>query len=216
MPYCVTCATRFKGGGTYCAIHKPFRSSNGYQDNYNYSSDSTDPSSIRYRADYRRRPRSLPFANIYGTRHSHGQYNRSSNALVRYEHGATTYANAALAQPLANAFTTLSHAHAISSVTYSVTPSGVQTLAAEANFEREQCNVCMQWFPDHQKLENHQWEFPVGCEAHGMCMRVEDAQWHGTSSKHERCFVRGCGSIYRREGGWKGSVVEGHVRSWHC
>ncbi|KAH7398212.1 hypothetical protein BKA66DRAFT_437293 [Pyrenochaeta sp. MPI-SDFR-AT-0127] len=213
MPYCITCAARFKGGGIHCAIHNPYRSGNRHQDTQNYSSDSTNPSSIRYRADYRRRSRNLRFEN---TRDLYDHYNNTPNALVRYEHGVTTNVDAALAQPLAYAFTTLSHAHAISSVTYSVTPSGVQTLAAEANFEREQCTVCRQWFPDHEKLQNHQWEFPVGCEVHGLCMRAEDAQWHGTSERHERCFVRGCESVYRREGGWKGSVVEGHIRGWHC
>jgi hypothetical protein len=121
-----------------------------------------------------------------------------------------------MAQPLINTFKALSPTHAISSLTYSFTPNGGQSLTAQANFDREKCMVCDTWFPDGQKLESHQWEFSVGCQEHGVCMREEDVQWHGTSERHERCFVRGCHSVYRKEGGWKGGVIKEHVVSWHC
>lgn len=55
----------------------------------------------------------------------------------------------------------------------------------------------------------------MGCEAHGVCLREEDIGWHAAEWRHDRCFVRWCGSVYRREGGWKGTVIEGHVRGWH-
>lgn len=48
-----------------------------------------------------------------------------------------------------------------------------------------------------------------------MCFGKEEEYFHATSCRHDRCFVKGCGSIYRKEGGWKGSVVEAHVREWH-
>ena len=39
--------------------------------------------------------------------------------------------------------------------------------------------------------------------------------WHAQSKRHERCFVRNCERIYRKEGGWRGSVIEDHVMEWH-
>ncbi|KAF1846775.1 uncharacterized protein K460DRAFT_284147 [Cucurbitaria berberidis CBS 394.84] len=212
MPYCITCGAYFQGRGSRCVLHNGHRLQARWQDSYNYSSDSTDPSSIRYRTDQRRRPRNLRFTNAHETV---DQLN-NPNTLVHYNHGTLTVPDTALAQPLVHTFATLSHAHAISSLTYSILPSGGQSLTAEANFEREQCRVCRTWFPDHQKLEYHQRELPVGCDVHGICMRMEDVHWHGTSERHERCFVRGCGSVYRMEGGWKGGVIEGHVKGWHC
>lgn len=226
MPCCITCGARFQGRGSQCALHnRTYHHRNPrWQDNYNYnySSDSTDPSSIQYlRATQRRtRPRTLRFAsNTYDTT-TYDQYNNSNNnnlttALVPYNHHSGT-AETSLAAPLVQTFTTLSHSHAISSLTYSITPQGSQSLTASANFDREQCPVCKKWFPDQSKLEFHQWEFPVGCDVHGVCLRAEDVMWHGTRERHERCFVRGCGSVYRREGGWRGGVVEGHVKGWHC
>lgn len=49
-----------------------------------------------------------------------------------------------------------------------------------------------------------------------MCFGQEEEHYHGTQYRHERCFVRGCTSPYRREGGWKSGVVEGHVKKWHA
>jgi hypothetical protein len=218
MPYCNTCGVRFKGQRTYCLLHSNNHRQTGtrQQDsyNYNYNSESTNSSGLRFTTREPEGPRRARFANTHDT------YNDNTNALVRYDHGGNIFqpynANTALAQPLVATFTTLSHAHAISSLSYSITPSGAHTLCAEANFEREQCVVCRKWFPDHQKLRYHQQEFPTGCEEHGICLREEDVQWHGNRERHERCFVRGCGSVYRREGGWKGVVVERHVREWHC
>jgi hypothetical protein len=220
MPYCSTCGVRFKGHGTHCFLH----TNNSYRytttklnDQYNYNSDSTNSSGVRFRTGG---PRAR-FALTH--HHTHNQPYNDTNALVPYSQthhrsnlAYPTTTTTALAQPLVATFTTLSHAHAISSLTYSITPSGAHSLSAEANLEREQCTVCRKWFPDHQKLEYHQWEFPVGCEEHGVCLRQEDVQWHGNRERHERCFVRGCGSVYRKEGGWKGVVVERHVREWHC
>jgi hypothetical protein len=212
MPYCSTCGVRFKGHGTHCLLHstKYHHTSTRLQNTYSYNSDSTNSSGVRFRTGG---PRTR-FAN------THDPYNDNTNALVRYNHSGNSIqpynTTTALAQPLVATFTTLSHAHAISSLTYSISPQGAHSLSAEANFEREQCSVCRKWFPDHQKLQYHHREFPVGCEEHGICLREEDVQWHGNRERHERCFVRGCGSVYRREGGWKGVVVERHVREWHC
>ncbi|KAF1943045.1 hypothetical protein EJ02DRAFT_152667 [Clathrospora elynae] len=218
MPYCIICGVRFKGRGKHCGLHNNYHLTIRHHDHYNHNhnSDSTDPSSIRFRTGGRHQPRTLRFAtdshDTYG-----GQYNDTS-ALVPYSPNPlpTTNLSAALAQPLVQTFATLSHAHAISSLTYSVAPNGSQSLKAEANFEREQCTVCRKWFPDHQKLETHQWEFSIGCEEHGVCLRREDVLWHGTRVRHERCFIRGCGSVYRLEGGWKWVAAEVHVRKWHC
>ncbi|KAF1839377.1 hypothetical protein BDW02DRAFT_150323 [Decorospora gaudefroyi] len=196
MPYCSTCGVRFRGRGSHCVLH-----TNTYYNNYNYNSDSTNSSGPRFHTDTRPRTR---FAT-----------NNTSNALVPYPTTTSFNTNTSLAQPLVQTFTTLSHAHAISSLTYSVTPSGAHSLTAAANFDREQCSVCRKWFPDHEKLGYHARDFPVGCEEHGVCLRQEDVQWHGTSERHERCFVRGCASVYRREGGWKSSVIDRHVREWH-
>jgi hypothetical protein len=215
MPYCSTCGVRFKGQGTHCLLHSnSFRHTSTRLHDYNYNSDSTNSSGICFRTGGSR-----PRAHFADT---HGRYNDTTNALVPYSnhhhHTTQRYNNnttRALAQPLVATFEDLSQEHAISSLTYSVMPSGAHTLRAEANFEREQCTVCREWFPDHQRLEDHHYEFPVGCEKHGVCLRREDVQWHGNRERHERCFVRGCQSIYRREGGWKSVVVERHVRESH-
>jgi hypothetical protein len=214
MPYCSTCGVRFKGQGTHCLLHSnSWRHTNTrLQDAYNYNSDSTNSSGVRFRTGVSR-----PRARFADT---HDRYNDTANGLVPYSnHAHTTQrynVNTSLAQPLVSTFETLSQDHAISSLTYSISPQGDHSLSARANFEREQCTICREWFPDQQRLECHQHEFPVGCGQHGVCLRQEDVQWHGNRERHERCFVRGCGSIYRKEGGWKGVVVERHVREWHC
>lgn len=211
MPYCVVCGNRFKGRGSYCVLHHTSGLDHAWRPSYNYSSDSTDPSSVRCHVDHRNHYRRLRVSNGDD---NYDPYS-NTNALVRYGHGHASKSGTALAQPLVQTFTTLSHNHAISALTYTITPSGAQSLTAEANFDREQCPVCRKWFPDHQKLDDHRYEFPAGCEIHGLCLRLEDVLWHGTSERHERCFIKGCGSVYRKEGGWKAGVVEGHIRSWH-
>ncbi|KAF1362995.1 hypothetical protein EJ07DRAFT_105538 [Lizonia empirigonia] len=212
MPRCATCSTRFHGSGHHCALHKSKIRRARTQEYYNYGSDSTYPGDTHFRTSQgtigsiarRRLHRSDGYDDAYAL------------ALYRNHDDDVPTTNTPLAHTLAESFATLQDTHVIASLTYTVTPSGAQTLTAEANLEREQCLTCYAWFPNHQKLQNHQWENPVSCETHGVCMRKEDVLYHGTKERHERCFVTGCGSVYRREGGWKTGVVEGHVRGWHC
>jgi hypothetical protein len=210
MPYCATCRARFHGGGHHCALHRPSLRRSHIQEHYNYSSDSTHPGDTHFRTSH-------GTVGTIARHHLHrdNDYNNSHALALHNQYGMSPM-DSSLAQPLAQSFATLQSTHVIASLTYTITPHGIQTLKAEANLEREQCTVCGTWFPNHQKLESHQWDFPVGCEVHGVCMRMEDVQWHGTSERHERCFVRGCQSVYRKEGGWRAGVVEGHVRGWHC
>lgn len=225
MPYCTTCAARFKGRGNHCALHNPYFFNQSH-DHYNYNSDSTDPNEIKYRTvrftdnGYHKHKNRVPrnYGNYQLTNDfDYGYDNR--NAVVRYNSGYENALNSitstAIPQSLTTTFNTLTVNHAVASMTYSVAPSGARSVTAHANLEREQCSSCRKWFPDREKLEYHQLEFPIGCDVHRMCIREEDARWHGTSERHDRCFVRGCHSIYRREGRWKGSVIEDHVRQWH-
>jgi hypothetical protein len=211
MPSCILCNSYFKGRGAHCNCHN-YHSATRVRNRYNYNSDSTEPSSIGFRNSNGNgnRPRTLRFAD---TTNMYGQ-NTNNNAVVRYDgrYGAYDNTNTALAQPLINTFTKLSNTHAISSLTCSYDPSGGYSFKAEANLDRERCNV---WFADYEKLQSHQWEFSVGCEEHGVCMRMEDVQWHATTWKHERCFFRGCHSQYRRKGRWMDEAIEYHVLSRH-
>lgn len=215
MPDCTICGVRFKGRGFHCGLHYQNRPSTRSYGRYNYSSDSTDPSSVWFSAagSRCRRHRTLRFADQQ-------EYHDSHNALVRSNTNRNAHQplllSSALAQPLIQVFSALTDTHAIASVRYSVNPStGTHSLTAEANFDREQCAVCQAWFPDHEKLLHHQMEFQVGCEECYVCLRLEDTLWHAKAVRHERCFVRGCGSVYRKEGGWKAAVVERHVWERH-
>ena len=38
---------------------------------------------------------------------------------------------------------------------------------------------------------------------------------HAEEERHERCFVRGCPSEYRKKSGWRGRAIEYHVRRLH-
>lgn len=210
MAYCATCSARFKGSGHHCALHKSDFRRSRTQEYYNYSSDSAYPGDTHFRTNQgtdgivaRRRP------------HHHDGYNEAHVLALYHTNHNMPSINTPLAHTLAQSFATLQDTHVIASLTYSITPNGTQTLTAEANLEREQCPVCYAWFPNHEKLKYHQWENPVGCEAHQVCMRAEDALWHGTKERHERCFVRSCESVYRREGGWRAGAVEEHVKGWH-
>ncbi|KAF2659189.1 hypothetical protein K491DRAFT_675874 [Lophiostoma macrostomum CBS 122681] len=95
------------------------------------------------------------------------------------------------------------------------TTSRPSTLSFVVNKDREQCPCCKVWFADPHKLKMHKWEFPSGCDIHKLCFGKEDEHYHGTQYRHERCFVKGCTSIKRREGGWMTGFVEEHVREWH-
>lgn len=215
MPDCVNCGVRFKGRGVDCGLHYHNRPSTRLYDQYNYSSNATDLSSVWFPTEgTRRRHRTLRFAD------HHGHHYDSHNAIVRsntngYVHQPRLLSSA-LAQPLVQVFSALTDTHAIASVRYSVNPStGTHSLTAEANFDRKQCAVCQTWFPDHEKLLHHQLEFQVGCEECGVCLTREDTLWHAKAVRHERCFVRACGSVYRREGSWKAAVVERHIWERH-
>jgi hypothetical protein len=220
MPYCTTCGVRFRGQGVDCGLHYDYhnnQTSSGTYDQYNYSSESTNPGRARSRTrGNRRRLGTLRF----GEAHDIYAHYDDHNAVVRYNTNGNAHrpslASVALAQPLVQVFSTLADTHAISSVKYSVSPlTGTHSLTAEANFEREQCAVCQHWFPDVDKLRHHHKEFSIGCDECRVCLRPEDIWWHSQRMRHERCFVRGCDSVYRREGDWKAGVVERHVRQCH-
>lgn len=206
MPYCLTCNTYFQGSGAYCALHKSSLRLRHTQEYYNYSSDSSYPGDTHFRTSH-------GTAGAVALRRPHRD--TGYNALSHYNQHDVPTINTPLAHTLAQSFAMLQDSHVIASLTYSMARDGAQTVTAHANLEREQCPVCYVWFANHQQLESHQWEYPVGCEVHGVCMRLEDALWHATKERHERCFVRECGTVYRREGGWRSRVVEEHVKRWH-
>lgn len=211
MPYCTVCGEYFEGRGTYCAYHSGSVPEASRHGNYYYSSDSSGPAKIRFST----RQRHYHSPHYADPRFLDGYHNHSTS-LVKHSHrNRTTKDYTALTRPLVHAFEDLSHNHEIASLTYSVDRAGGQSLRASANFDREQCLVCHRWFPDHQKLEVHRWEFPVGCEEHGVCLREEDVQWHATDEKHERCFVRRCETEYRKEGGWKPGYIKAHMLRYH-
>lgn len=222
MSRCAVCDTRIYGSGNYCTLHKPKYRPSHTQEYYNYSSNSAYPGETHFRT-------SAGTAGAVARRHhhhsdhrdSHNQlalysqphnqpYNQSYNQSYNQPYNGTQVVNLPLAQTLTQAFTHLQDTYVIASVTYDG-----QEITVNANLEREQCLVCHVWFPNHDKLVWHQIENPVGCEVHGVCMRKEDALWHGTARQHERCFVRGCRSAFRAEGGWRDSTVERHVRDHH-
>ena len=200
MPHCAVCCTRIYGPGHYCTLHKPRVRRQRTREYYNYNSDSTYPGETHFRTS----------AGTAGTvaRRRNQTYNGQT-------YTDTPSLSLPLAYTLAQSFAALQDTHIINSVSYCVTSSGAQTLNVDANLDREQCSICLMWFPNHEKLMWHQADNPVGCEVHGLCMREEDAVWHGTQTRHDRCFVRGCETVYRREGGWRSGVVERHVKACH-
>jgi hypothetical protein len=213
MPACTICGVRIRGLGSRCAQH---RYTGRRYDEYNYSSDSTDPRSTYHRTGTGTRARHAHFAD---NQDIYGQYD-ISNALVRYRthgnaHQSISHPNE-LAKPLVHVFDRFSNSHAIASVQYSANPSsGDYSLSAQANLDREQCTNCLQWFPDRLKLQYHQQEFPVECEQCNVCLRGDNIAYHATNVEHDRCFVRTCGSDYRRLGNWKHRYVERHVLARH-
>lgn len=213
MPYCTTCGVYFDGRGTHCTLHNPYLQAYTAR-----PSSAADIRRIGYRTGTTPRPRKR-FQLGYSSSSDSLAEHDARNTLVRYTPAGAVapYADAIPppSSPLASAFTLLTHANALTSLTYSVSPHGTHSIIATANPEREQCPVCLQFFPDRRRLDAHLWEFPIGCELHSVCMREEDVEWHAVGERHERCFVKDCRSVYRREGGWKRSVVLDHVRDWH-
>lgn len=199
MPFCTTCGEVFEGLGSHCPFHNPYLFTNNL--------DSSDRDIIKYRTGH-------------GRRHKHGalKYYDSydDQALVPYRNPQSQIAisNHAL-RDTAHTFSRLTSDYAINNMTLSLHPSGTKSISVSANKDREQCPICRQWFSNSKRLDKHKWEFPSGCEVHEMCFGREEEHFHGTSWKHDRCFVKGCTSLYRMEGGWKTKVVEGHVREWH-
>lgn len=229
MQYCNTCGGPFQGRGRHCSSHDQTRRyPYNLHERFNYNTDSTDPEGNHTRRHtLRNRPRVTRFAdddvnNYYNNRgdqedyHIHEDHDRQRN-LVRYRRGNSNNnnVNTSLTQPLVQTFRTLSRGHEIRSMTYTQFPHGVSSVQADANTEREQCDICSSWFPDHRKLMYHQQEYSAGCEEHGICIRPEDAIYHATREKHNRCFLRGCSYVYRREGDWKPGFVREHVKSAH-
>lgn len=210
MSRCSICNTLIYGTGSLCALHKSTFRRSRTLDYYDYSSESSHPANTNYRTSQG----SAGVAALHRPRHRDGYNNGRALALYSSDRDPRT-TTTALATTLSQSFTTLQDAHVVSSLTYTITPDGTQTVTAQANLEREQCMICFTWFPNREKLDYHQWEYPIGCAAHGICMRTEDALWHGTNERHERCFLQNCSSVYRREGGWRSSVVEKHVKAWH-
>ncbi|KAF1964475.1 hypothetical protein BU23DRAFT_561918 [Bimuria novae-zelandiae CBS 107.79] len=242
MPYCTVCSAHFTGRGSYCTHHNPYvqtyyntSDSNGIRyrtgsnlalTKHHHPHRSRKPFAIGFRDSHdaleRYRPHTSsnalaltgyhsPISHHYldedydNYSHSHG-YNRRTDPLL----------SASNLKPLGYAFERLSAAHAITQLTYAIDIHGTRSVTATANPEREQCTSCGIFVPDRMRLLGHYADFPVQCEAHGVCLRWEDVLVHADEEMHERCFVRGCRSVYRAEGGWKGSVVEGHVRGMHA
>jgi hypothetical protein len=143
---------------------------------------------------------------------------KDSNGISSPQHKAVipaAYRSAQYLGTIASEFRYLADDFAVNRITASVLPDGTRELCIEANNERERCSTCGTWFADRQKLERHMWEFPCGCSKHGMCFTKEDEYYHGVMYRHERCFVRGCDTLFRKERGWKESAIKDHVKKWH-
>lgn len=233
MPYCMRCRASFRGPGRYCGRHginegRDRRYPYNAYEHFNYNSDSTDPAGGHMRSRQRDPPSRMRFADEHGGQdmyesndnyasrgdHNLGGRHDRRTGVIRYGHGDFNV-DTSLHQPLVYTFNTLSRAHAIRSMTYNVSPLGDRSVTAEANMEREMCHICKHWFPDHERLEYHQQEFSAGCEEHRKCMRPEDAMYHASREKHDRCFVRGCYSAFRREGDWRASAIVEHIGKYH-
>ncbi|KAF2690491.1 hypothetical protein K458DRAFT_289830 [Lentithecium fluviatile CBS 122367] len=219
MAFCTTCGAQFNGRGNHCTRHSSY-----LQDYYNqYTSDSHDVVPIKYRTgrfrssshNRHRKPRQIGYHDSYNALDTYNpQTNEWANNYNGYN-GSDPITHPTTILPLTTTFDRLANNHSIAELTYSIEPTGKRSITATANPDREQCPVCFQYFADVGRLRAHTWEFPIGCERHRVCLRDEDAAWHAQSERHERCFVRGCTSVYRREGGWRGIVVENHVKGWH-
>jgi hypothetical protein len=202
MPYCTTCGYYFNGRGSHCSLHIPY-----LQDTYD--------TPIRYRTGRFRQPRK-PRQIGYHDSYNGPDTDDSKLALTSRNFNVGQALRSDNLRPLLTTFNHLADTNSIASLTYNVSPAGDLSLTAHANLAREQCVVCLQYFPDRPHLDTHNWELPVGCEKHGVCLRWEDVEFHAMDERHSRCFVTSCRTRYRKEGGWRGSVVERHVREWHA
>jgi hypothetical protein len=225
MPSCLICNEWFNGHGQYCPLHNPqFYSKNKKHHSYNYDYDYDPdydqdyPNQIRYRTGHGRhgyhKPHKLKFYEAYDG--GNALYNAGNNmALTRLSDTALDFAPQNL-QSTAQTFQRLTNNYAINNMRFDVDPSGTRSVSVVANKEREQCLICRKWFPNRRGLLEHkQYEFTSGCEVHNTCFGKEEEHFHGTEWKHDRCFVKGCPTPYRREGGWKTRVIEHHIRQCH-
>lgn len=223
MPFCSSCGDVFEGRGTFCIYHNPYT--------FSKSHDTGNFPLVKYRtvgqSGRHKSHKSKDYDDMKHYDQTYDQnYDQNDLSVVPYQQTFnqnfnSTYpygsqvSSSQLASVAAQTFTRLTSQHAINSMTFSTSPSGMKSVAVTANKEREQCGICRKWFPDHRRLELHHWEHTSGCEVHGICFGKEEEYYHGTSWRHDRCFVKGCGSVYRKEGGWKGSVIEAHIRESH-
>ncbi|KAF2728978.1 hypothetical protein EJ04DRAFT_503174 [Polyplosphaeria fusca] len=195
MPYCTSCGDRFEGRGIYCGYHGAKTYGRGYEQPNAYYTPDSNPN-VHYRTGHRQRHDDLTH----------------SASLSLFPSPLSTSASL---QQAASQFRNLADEYAINHMTFHTHANGTKSVQVSANKDRCQCTVCKDWFPDRRRLEQHQWEQQGGCEIHELCFPSNDEHFHGTTYRHDRCFVRGCVSIYRREGGWKTSVIETHIREWH-
>lgn len=193
MPYCHTCGDQFEGRGIFCSYHGTKAYRHG-QPNVYYTADSN------------------PNVHYPGGGQRHRREHAHQGGMSMFPSPLSTSSSL---QAAASQFRNLADDYAINHMTFHTHNNGTKSVSVSANKDRIQCSVCKSWFPDRRRLEEHQWELPSGCEIHEMCFPREEESFHGTSCRHDRCFIRGCGSVYRREGGWKAAVIEGHVREWH-
>lgn len=216
MPFCTSCGNYFDGRGSRCAIHNPHY----FTKTYNFDSSNAFPD-IKYRTGYSQRDKPYKakevedYTGLYDTDYANNDvYVNGVNAGgMDIIPAQNSYQQ--LSQTTAQTFRLLNREHHISSLSISSHPNGTRSLSITPNRDREKCPTCKKWFSDRTKLNMHKVELPSGCEEHSLCFGFEEEHYHGTSWRHDRCFVKRCPSIYRREGGWKTGVVDDHVRSWH-
>ena len=208
MPYCTTCAYPFSGHGTTCPKHtsiyvtleKPSSTHNHHQQHLYHDQDQHLDLEV-----YQQQPQ-----DHHEPKHQH-QYQHRHHHHQDQPIIPTSYIKAATTE-----FHYLAPNHAITRLTATLHPNGTRSLTLEANLDREQCPTCKTWFASREKLDVHTWEYAYGCAEHELCFRSkEDEFFHGVSWRHNRCFVRGCESLMRREGGWKWGQVRRHVRDVH-
>ncbi|KAH9881902.1 hypothetical protein J1614_001073 [Plenodomus biglobosus] len=229
MLHCMECGASFRGPGRYCEHYELIDGRNrrySYKayEQFHYNSDSTDSIGLHMGTNQRNLLHRTRFIDEYKDLDmGDSNYSHALHHIHKIRGGDDRWSSrheicnidTTLHPPLVQTFNTLSRTHAIRSMTYNVSPHGDRSVTAEANPEREMCNICKTWFPDHAKLACHRLEFSAGCEEHRKCMRPEEAIYHAYKKKHYRCFVRGCYSLYRREGDWRPSIIEEHIRRTH-
>lgn len=219
MPYCTLCGYYFKGRGTRCVFHDPNPITVDTQSRYTSSNITTayplnEPQGIvRYKPKTRgQSSRKAPTYTDYEPYRDLIHLPSSStdpSTLPELNPSTLDELQSLASSPL---YSNVSLTVAAASNSHS-TPS--YTLSLAPNLHREQCSRCKEWFPDQKRRERHAWEYPSGCDVHEMCFGIDEEYYHGVQYRHDRCFVRECKSVYRREGGWKKEVVKDHVADWH-